>query len=231
MQNAQEICDSIKGLGKLINYKEGEAIYVPCSRGRAIYFISKGKVKISHLDRSGRRLTLAILKAGDLFGEFFSGHRELEARALEDSVLLAIDGRRFLHFAKTRPEALLKLMWLLLRRIQRAQQKLKDLAFKDIETSLARTFLRLSQEYGYNTPDGIEISLKLTHQELSELVGSTRESVTLALKCLEREGLLDKRGFSVIIKDEAGLKRRAALIASPCAQRPNAIKYNEQPKV
>lgn len=213
MQNAEGICDSIEGLGELMRYEEGEAIYVPCNRGNAIYFISEGKVKISYLDHSGRRLTLAVLKAGDFFGEmlFVDNHRELEAQALEDSVILTIDGRKFLNFAKEVPEAMMKLVGLFLRRIQRAQQRLKDLAFKDLEACLARTLLRLSREHGHRTAEGIEISLKLTHQQLAELVGSTRESVTLAVNRLQREGMLDKRGFCVIIKDKAALKRRAAL--------------------
>lgn len=216
MQNAEGICDGVEGLGKLVNYKAAEVIYRPCQTGDTLYFISEGKVKISYLDQSGRRLTLAILKAGDFFGEmlFVDNHRELEAQALEDSVILTIDGRKFLNFAKEVPEAMLKLVGLFLRRIQRAQQRLKDLAFKDLEACLARTLLRLSREHGHRTAEGIAISLKLTHQELAELVGSTRESVTLALNRLQREGMLDKRGPCVIIKDKAALRRRAAFIAS-----------------
>lgn len=217
MQNERELYADIGGLGKLVSYKANETVYVPCNAGDAIYFISQGKIKLSHLDQSGRRLTLALLKEGDFFGEWclVDNHRELEARALEDCVVLAINGKRFTSFAKDKPQTLLKLMGLFLQRIQRAQHKLRDLAFQDLETSLARTLLRLSRAYGRRTAEGIQIELKLTHQELSELVGSTRESVTMALNRLEREGLLDKQGFSVIIKDQAGLKRRAALIASP----------------
>jgi len=219
MQNTEGICDSVESLGKLVNYKAEEVIYVPGNIGNTLYFISKGKVKLSHLDQSGRRLTLAVLKAGDFFGEmvFADARRELEAQALEDSVILTIDGRKFLNFAKEVPEVMLKLVGLFLRRIQRAQQRLKDLAFKDLEARLARTLLRLSRGYGRRTAEGTEISLKLTHQALSELVGSTRESVSLALKRLQKEGMLYKRGFRVIIKDKAALKRRAALIYNPDA--------------
>ena len=213
MQNAQEIYAQIESLGKPENYKAGETIYVPDKIGDSFYFIREGRVKISYLDPSGRRLTLAILKAGDFFGEmaFVDWYRALEARALEDSIILAIDCRRFWSAAKGKPDAMLKLVVLFLRRIQRAQQRLKELAFNDLEACLARTLLRLSREHGRRADGDIQIELRLTHQELSELVGSSRESATVALNRLEREGLLEKRGFSVIIKDKAGLKRRAAL--------------------
>ena len=199
----------------VVNYREGELIYSPCQRDTAAYFIQRGRVKLYHLDESGKRLTLAILGEGNLFGEMAlmgEGHRESNAEALEDSSCWVIERDKLITRAKVHPSLVLDLLRLFLQRMSEIQERLKEMVFKDLETRLARTLLHLAQKHGHRSRGRWEIDLKITHQELAELVGGTRENVTMILNRFEAEGLIAKQRFQIAITDPEELAERAALV-------------------
>ena len=90
----------------------------------------------------------------------------------------------------------------------RDREALEDLAFRDIQARLSRQLLKLSDEYGVETKDGILIGFPVTHKELADMIGSARENTTLALNRFEREGILDKSRYRIVIKNEAGLRKK-----------------------
>ncbi len=93
-------------------------------------------------------------------------------------------------------------------RIREYEEALEDFAFKDIQARLSRQLLKLSDEYGVKTKEGTLISFQLTHKELADMIGSARENTTLALNRFEREGILDKSRYRIIIKNEEGLRAK-----------------------
>jgi CRP/FNR family cyclic AMP-dependent transcriptional regulator len=212
--NSKIIQGELAKFCQMKSYREGEVIYSPCQRDTAAYFIQQGRVKLYHLDESGKRLTLAILGEGNLFGEMAllgEGHRESSAEALEDSVCWVIEREKLMARAKSYPALVLHLLRLFLHRMSEIQERLKEMVFKDLETRLARTLLHLAQKHGHRGQDRWEIDLKITHQELAELVGGTRENVTMILNRFESEGLIAKQRFQIAITDAEQLAERAAL--------------------
>lgn len=195
-------------------FQEGELIYGPCQRETTAYLVQQGRVKLYHLDESGKRLTLAILGPGSLFGEMAlvgEEHRESSAEALEDVACWVIDREELRARAPRHPRLMIELLKLFVQRMEEVQERLKEMVFKDLETRLARILLYLAQRHGQRSQDRWEITLKITHQEIAELVGGTRENVTMLLNRFEDEGLITKQRYYIAIIDLEGLLKRAAL--------------------
>jgi len=216
MQNVQDKW-LLAGIEPLLDQGEREEIparetvYYPGTQSTSVYFVEKGKVKLSYLDPSGKRITLALRAAGELFGEMAlvgeQRHRH-HAEAMEDSVLIRIPREKMLAWVRDRPDVLYQLLQLFGLWIRDLEEIVEDLAFRDIQARLSRQLLRLSHEYGVKTKDGILISFRLTHRDLAEMIGSARENTTMALNRFAREGILKKRRYQIIIKDVDGLKEK-----------------------
>jgi CRP-like cAMP-binding protein len=193
-------------------YRKGDIVYQPGDIDDSLYYIHSGKVKLAYLDESGRKLTLTILGEGDIFGEMVligRRKRELMAQVLQDAVIYEIKRTRFLELLREQPELALEVMALFGRRTREIERKLEDLVFKDIPTRLSRQILKLIEEHGIETREGIQIDFKITHKELADLIGSARENTTSALNRLAREGILDKKRYRIIVKDEERLKEKS----------------------
>lgn len=194
------------------HYKRGEVVYQPGDIDDSLYYIQSGKVKLAYLDESGRKLTLMILGEGELFGEMAligKGKRELMAQVLQDAVIYEIDRARFLELLHGDVELALEAIELFAHRTREIERKLEDLVFKDIPTRLSRQLLKLIEEHGVQTGEGIQIDFKITHKELADLIGSARENTTSALNQLAKEGVLDKKRYHIIVKDQARLKEKS----------------------
>ena len=194
------------------NYQKGDIVYQPGDVDESIYFIKSGKVKLAYLDESGRKLTLTILGENEIFGEMTligRQRRELMAQALQESVIYEIERGQFMELLKATPELSLQVMELFGRRTREIERKLEDLVFKDIPTRLSRQILKLIEQHGVDTDDGVQIDFKITHKELADLIGSARENTTSALNRLAREGILDKKRYHIVVKDEERLKEKS----------------------
>ena len=216
MQNVREKW-LIEGIEPLLEQGEREeisgreTIYYAGTPSNSVYFVEEGKVKLSYLDPSGKRITLALRGSGELFGEMAlvgERRRRHHAEALEDSVLIRIPKEVVISWIRDRPDVLYQLLQLFGLWIRDLEEIVEDLAFRDIQARLSRQLLRLSHEYGVKTKDGILISFRLTHRDLAEMIGSARENTTMALNRFAREGLLSKRRYQIIIKDPEGLKEK-----------------------
>ena len=197
-----------------VQFRPGDVIYSPYQFDTVAYFIKEGSAKLYHLDESGKRLTLAILREGQLFGEMalVSGeHRELSAEAMDELVCWEIDREALERRARENPELMYDLLCLFLQRMNEVQVRLQEMVFKDLETRLARTLLHLASQHGLDRGDRLEIDLRITHQELAELVGGTRENVTTLLNRFESEALISKQRYQIAITDLAGLMARASV--------------------
>lgn len=192
-------------------YRKDEIVFQPGDVEDCLYYISSGVVKLAYLDESGRKLTLTILGQGEIFGEMVligKRERDLMAQVLQEAVIFEIEKGRFSRMLSERPELALEVMELFGRRTREIESKLEDLVFKDIPTRLSRQLLKLIEEHGVDTGEGIQIDFKITHKELADLIGSARENTTSALGQLAKEGILDKKRYRIVVKDEARLKEK-----------------------
>jgi CRP/FNR family transcriptional regulator len=159
---------------------------------------------------SGREVTLDIVSPGEIFGEanlfVTNSAYGSSAEVLEDSIVYAIRRDSLYGAMVNNMDALKSFLALEVRRRHAAEQRLAEFVFYDVPTRLAHLLGRLASFYaeeGKNT--GVMIRAKLTHQELANLVGSTRETTTLILNDFKRKKLIEFQGRKIVALDIEGL--------------------------
>lgn len=189
-----------------------QVIYLPGDPGAAVYFVNGGRVKISKVTRDGKELTLAYRGPGDVFGEtclIDGSPREEMAEAMENALVTEIERGEFERLLQQHAILGLRLSKILAARRREVENKIENLVFKDVNAKLAELLLRLATEYGVDDSRGTLVALKITHQEMANLIGSTRETVSLTLAQFKRKGLIATDGRKVILSDREGLRALA----------------------
>lgn len=193
--------DTVLDLMRERSVAKGTAVFHQNDSGGGLYLILAGSVKISRTGRDGRDVTVAMLHEGNFFGEMslLDGQpRSASATALQATRLLVLDREHFQRYVLAQAGIMAKLLRELSKRLRAADQTIENLALGSVHDRL----VCLLGHLGRRTPvkDGTGcIERAPTHQELAEMVGSSRETVTRALAAMEREGLIaiDKKRITL----------------------------------
>ncbi|OCL26734.1 cAMP-binding protein [Orenia metallireducens] len=186
-------------------YDKNEIIFLEGEVGDAIYLILDGLIKVFRTVESGREKTLALLGQWDFFGEMAlldKSVRSASIQAIKTSQLLVIDREKFNNLLLKFPQISLKIIVTLSNRLREANNQIKALTFKSVKERLHLVLLDLADRYGEESKDGIVITKKITHQELANLVGTTRETITKLLNELIEGGLIIVKKRYLILIDE-----------------------------
>lgn len=173
-------------------YGKKQPIYLAGDPSENLYLLKTGRVKISRVDESGKEITLTLLEPGEIFGElglFDDSPRETAATALEDSLICMIKREDFQKIIADKPAVSFKLTKLIGLRFRSLETKIEELLFRDVPSRLARLLLRLADQHSKQKRDGERINIKLSQQEIANLVGATREMTNLVLNSLKKAGL------------------------------------------
>ena len=209
---AELTTDSLEQLAEKVQLNEvrrRRVVYLPGDPGRAVYFINGGRIKISKVTRDGKELTLAYRGPGEIFGELVmidGGPREEMAEAMENAIITEVERGDFERLVQREPMVGYRLTRIVAERRREIENKIEMLIFKDVNAKLAELLLRLAVEFGVEEERGTLLALKITHQEMANLIGSTRETVSLTLSQFKRKGLIATDGRKVILADRDGLK-------------------------
>jgi CRP/FNR family transcriptional regulator, cyclic AMP receptor protein len=169
----------------------------------ALYYIVEGSVEVMIEDEDGNEMVLAYLNKGQFFGEmglfYEQPTRSAWVRTRTACELAEMTYQRFRQVAEENPGLLFELATQLATRLERTNRKLGDLAFVDVTGRIAHAIMDLCSEPDAMThPDGMQI--KVSRQELSRLVGCSREMAGRVLKVLEEQGLLRARGKTIVVQ-------------------------------
>lgn len=189
-------------------FARGEPIVLQDRPGPGLCLVLDGVVKVSMQERA-RHTTLAYLAPGDAFGEIslFSGEMTTaQVEAVNDATIAIIDGEAIRSLLADSPDFSFGIIQTLCQRIREADRTINYLTFKNLEGRVAAKLLQLAEKFGEETPTGIRITLALTHAELAELVGTSRETVTKILSLFKKSGLLAAEEGALVIIDAAGLR-------------------------
>ncbi|MGE5529111.1 MAG: Crp/Fnr family transcriptional regulator [Patescibacteria group bacterium] len=165
-------------------YAPGESVFAMGSFADRVYLVLEGKVRLSRLAPDGRELALAVIGPGGILGEIAlldGGERTAEATALVQTRLAALTRGQFMQAIAAQPEQALRLILALCRRLRQADEMIEDLTFYGVKERLQNLLARLEEQH-----QG-EFLAAMTHQELAEMIGASRESVTRALGEIRRE--------------------------------------------
>ncbi len=174
-------------------FNNSEVIYLPSAQADAVLALVNGRVKICHITPEGKQSILAFIEPGDVFGEmclFSESNREDLAIAAEASTVILIPRSVLQETVERHAELAMRITRLVAFRRQRIERRLKYLLFRSNRERLVHLLLELCQIHGEAVGTGVQIRLKLSHQDLASLIGSTRETVTSTLGDLQTEGLI-----------------------------------------
>lgn len=192
-------------------YKEGDTIFHRNDPGVALYVIVSGKVKIHNENQDGGDCIIALMNEGDFFGELAvidGQERSADATTLEATELLMLTRDDLHDILQRYPRISLHLLSTLAGRLRRTTEIYLAYSTLDVNGRLALQFLRLAEQHGIVTPDGIRIDVKLTQTDLGALVGASRESVNKVMGYFRRQGYLSLDDKSrIIIKNQKALSR------------------------
>jgi CRP/FNR family transcriptional regulator, cyclic AMP receptor protein len=180
-----------------------------------VYFIESGQIKLLMLSSEGKECLLAIHSGGDIFGELCLsglGARLETATAMKATTLKQIPSSQF--FARLARDYLFEgFVRYLAVRIADQQQVIANLVTVDSEQRLGQTLLQLARTMGKKDPRSIRIELKISHEELSEMVGTTRPRVSLFMQRFHNLGLMETNRDRFLIIKEKKLANYLAQIA------------------
>lgn len=186
-------------------YDKNEIIFLEGEVGDAVYLILDGLIKVFRTVESGREKTLVLLGQWEFFGEMALLDKSLRSasiQAMKTSQLLVIDREKFNGLLLKFPQISLKIIVTLSNRLREANNQIKALTFKSVKERLHLVLLDLADKYGEIAKEGTVITKKITHQELANLVGTTRETITKLLNELIEEGIIIVKQRYLILVDK-----------------------------
>jgi CRP-like cAMP-binding protein len=183
--------------------ERGRVFYTPGETGEVLFLLKKGRVQIYRLSSEGKKLVIATLEAGTLFGEMAlvgQGMYNTFAEALEPCTLCAMSRRDVEWLLQKYLRGATRLVEIVGRRLRDAETRLEALAFKSIPARLAVLLLALQRE-GFVEGQ--------THQDLAEMIGTYRETVTQTLNEFKAQGMIEIHRKRIEIRDATRLERLA----------------------
>lgn len=200
--------------GKREEIAKGKFVFRVGNPATHVYFLERGRVKIFHRNPSGKELLLWFCVPGEIFGlaELHQGgSRQVSAQASEQSRILSIERGEFDAFVERHPSAALVLIDVLSQRLRGLGHLVQAIVADDVNKRVAQLLIRLGKSYGRRDQDGtLVIEMRLTHQEMANMIGTSRQSVTSLLNALKQQGVLDIKNRYLQLRDEMFLQQMAA---------------------
>ncbi|GAB4333200.1 MAG: Crp/Fnr family transcriptional regulator [Calditrichia bacterium] len=184
------------------NYKKKEYIYFSAEDTDRVYLIKEGHIEIGYLDDSGKEFAVDILGPGEICGTIPGvGNQGGYARALSKALVCVINRNEFEMFLQKYPDVSFRVLKLFGFKINVLENKLQNLVFKDIKTRICDLLYSLYQKSGDKERQIIKVPL--THRDIANLVGCTRETASLNLSELKKEGIIDydRRRIKILAMD------------------------------
>ncbi len=191
-------------------YPKNTMIVIEEDQGDMLYIIESGSVKITRLDDEGREVILAILGSAEFFGEMalLDGQgRSANVMAIEDAVLFTLHRRDFLDVLGRFPTISIQLLREMTLRLRKSDQQIKSLSLSDAEHRIGIAIHRFAEDMGIFKMGQVVINRLPYQQDIANMSGTSRETVSRMLKNLEQKGLVVREGRRLIIHDYAGFTR------------------------
>ena len=188
----------------LRHYEAGQMIILEASEGEQCFFVTEGSVKITRLSKEGREVILAILNDGDFFGEMslLDGEsRSANVIALDDTKVLTLNRNDFLLVIKEYPQIAIQLLKEMALRLRKSDRQIASLSLSDAEKRIALCILRIAEEQGVIQKGHVSIPKVPIQQDIANMSGTSRETVSRALKLLEKEGFIQRNGRELLINN------------------------------
>ena len=183
-------------------YEKGQMILLEESMGETFFIITEGAVKVTRLSADGREVILAILGESDFFGEMslLDGEgRSANIVANEDAKVLTLSRSDFLDCLESYPKIAIALLEELAIRLRKSDQQIESLSLSDSEHRIGITLIRLARELGTIKQGHVTVKNLPYQQDIANMAGTSRETVSRTLKLLEEKKLVRRTNRNLTI--------------------------------
>ena len=203
LENASSFC-------KINNYPKGSMVILEEEYGDKLFIVKTGTVKITRVNDEGKEVILALLGAGDFFGEMAildGNSRSANVLAQEKCELVTINKEDFLEMLKKNFQICMNLLEELAVRLRKSDQQIEALSLSDAEHRIGVSILNLAEDMGVIKNGEVTIESLPYQQDIANMAGTSRETVSRVLKVFEDRMLISKSGHTLKISDYKFFKR------------------------
>jgi len=190
----------------VLDFRKGQVVYNQTQPSSNLYLVIDGKVRVAHCANDGKQIIVDIYQPDEFFGESVFLHlpcRSEEARALENTKLMAWTGQEVEDITARQPRLAVALLQVMVQRNLGFTQRIESLCVENIGQRVARALLRLADRMGSQEKDGSLRMLPLTHELLAQYVGTSREVVTMHMNRLRRLGYVRYSRKTIVLYRDA----------------------------
>lgn len=185
-------------------YKKGDIVFFEEDTGKYMYIIKEGRVKVSRLLPSGKEMILAFHEPGEYFGEMSlidGGTTPATVTAVTPATILYMTRQEFMEMVENYKELNRALLKMLCTRCREAWGQIEVLTFNNADARIRTALYNLCQKKGVKTDKGTMIGMHLTHKELADMTGISRETATRVLSHLQSENIVSVDARHFLISD------------------------------
>ena len=186
------------------HYESGKFIFLEDSEGEQCFFVVQGSVKVTRLSKDGREVILAMLNEGEFFGEMalLDGEsRSANVIALEETEVLTLNREDFLVVLHDYPQIAIQLLKEMADRLRKSDRQIASLSLSDAEKRIALCIIRFADEQGIIKRGQVSIPKMPIQQDIANMAGTSRETVSRAINLLEKEHYIKRQGRELLILD------------------------------
>lgn len=206
-QSFQKLNNFFAGFKKL-SFKKSETILRADDEPRGVFYLKKGYVKLYSLSKDAQELTLIIFKTGDFFPIMWAINNTPNTYYLEAMTAVELcqaPREKFLNFIKNNGEVLFELTRRILTRFGGVLSRMEYAMFGTAYNKVASIILICADRFGQSLGENTTIQVPLTHQDIANLIGVARETVSIEMKKLQNKGLIDYKGKYLMVKNRRKL--------------------------
>ncbi len=189
-------------------FAKKEMIFAEGEPSNYLYIVKSGKVKITKLSQEGKEIILELISPNEIFGgvAVLRGFPyPANAVAMEDTEVLKIERNALMRILDRFPSLMYCIAMNIGERMRGSHEMLKNIALERVEARIASLLLKLSDKMGKETEEGILIDMRLTKQDIADMVGTTVETSIRTMSKLKKMGLIKEKGGQIVITNPPGL--------------------------
>jgi CRP/FNR family transcriptional regulator len=205
---------AINAAARSLRKVRGEFVYMPGDTANSVYFLNKGRIKLSVLSDSGKEIAIDIIQAGEMFGEFAlidESFRSNMTQALDDVTILVFNKQDFVSLLRSQSNLALNYIRMVGDRRRRMEKKLSDITSKEVPARVCELLHELSA-YALPAGEGHQSLIPLMHQDVASLIGASRQTTTSILNDLMRRGFIELGRGWIRIKSLTDLQRHISTL-------------------
>ncbi|WP_243137449.1 Crp/Fnr family transcriptional regulator [Heliorestis convoluta] len=194
-------------------YKKRNQLMHEGERQDGIYFILKGKVKLTKMNPDGQEKVVAVVSEGEIIGEivaFDGGACPYTAETMEEVRAAFLTIKDFKEMLNNYSPVAMACLQQSALRLRKAYRHMKNLALLDTYGRMAAHLFKMTRDYGVQEKEGIRINFNVTRQEMAQFIGTSRETVSRVLAEFERMGILQVDRHQITVLDIEELRERAS---------------------